>query len=154
MEKFLAWSGILLGIISFFVFQNFFLSSIESLNIITYIDYGEEVCIQRGAGRSSWESCSEGSLTDIALFFTILSGVLAAGLFDIIGSRTFPPFSKYSLGKQKYFIVLICSSFICMTSLFVLLIFGAHAGNWINLILAIVVTYFGYGYMEKLKHDK
>ena len=153
-DKFFTWTGIAVGIISFFFIQQFFFTSIESLGITTYIDYGEEVCFQRGAGRSSWEDCSDGSGTDIALFFSILSGVLALGLGNVIASKTFPPFSYSPLGKQKYLTVLVCCLLLCMTSLFVLLVLGPDIGTWINFVLAIGIAYYGYNYMQNIKEEK
>ena len=94
MEKFFNIAGWIIGIISFYPIRNFLFLSIQSFGIDTYIDYGEEVCFQRGAGRSSWEDCDDGTGTDISIFFGVLAAVLATGLGNIIHSRKFPPFSS------------------------------------------------------------
>jgi len=153
MEKFFNIAGWIVGIISFFVVKEFLLLSVESLGIMTYIDYGEEVCFQKGVGSSSWEDCSEGAGTDIALFFGVLSGVLAAGLGNIIHSRNFPPFSRTNKEKLTYATWLVCSLLVCMTSFFVLLIIGPDLGTWINFGFAAVVAFYGYGYIENLPTD-
>ena len=153
MEKFFNIAGWTVGIVSFFFIREFLFVSIESFGIVTYIDYGEEVCFQRGSGRTSWEDCDDGSGTDIALFFGILSGVLAVGLGNIIHSRNFPPFSSTNSGKITYATWLVCSLLVCMTSFFVLLIVGPDFGTWINFGLAAIVAYYGYQYVENSPRD-
>ena len=153
MEKFFNIFGWLVGIISFFFFREFLFVSIESFGILTYIDFGEEVCFQRGAGQTSWEDCDDGAGTDIALFFGILSAVLAAGLGNIIHSRNFPPFSSTNLGKITYVTCLVCSLLVCMTSFFVLLIVGPDFGTWINFGFSAIVAYYGFQYIGNLPND-
>jgi hypothetical protein len=153
MEKFFNIAGWIVGIISFFYIREFLFVSIESLGIVTYIDYGEERCFQRGAGPTSWEECEDGSSTDIALFFGILSTILAVGLGNIIHSRNFPPFSSTYSGKITYATWLVCSLLVCMTSFFVLLIIGPDFGTWINFGLAAIIVYYGYQHVQNLSKD-
>ena len=154
MEKFFNIAGWIIGIISFYPIRNFLFLSIQSFGIDTYIDYGEEVCFQRGAGRSSWEDCDDGTGTDISIFFGVLAAVLATGLGNIIHSRKFPPFSSTHSGKVIYATLLVCSLLVCMTSFFVLLIVGSDYGTYINFIFAAVVAYYGYQYVDNLPKDE
>ena len=154
MEKFFNIAGWIIGIISFYPIRNFLFLSIQSFGIDTYIDYGEEVCFQRGAGRSSWDDCDDGTGTDISIFFGVLAAVLATGLGNIIHSRKFPPFSSTYSGKVIYATWLVCSLLVCMTSFFVLLIVGPDYGTYINFIFAAVVAYYGYQYVDNLPKDE
>ena len=161
-DKFFLGIGIIVGFFSFFYIQNFFLSALENLNFTTYIDYGEEVCTQRGAGRTSWEDCDEGSGTDIAIYFGILSGVLAFGLGNMIFQRKFPPFfhnpsDKFytRTAKQTYYTWLICSLLICVMSLLVFKVFGPDIGEYISFVITIIIIFIGYNvYQKKTKLEK
>ena len=153
MEKFFKITGWIVGIFSFGFIATFFQELIESFGVQTYIDFGEEVCVQKGSGRTSWEDCDDGSSTDISFFFNVLSTVLATGIGNIIHSRQFPPFSSTNSGKIGYAICLFCSLLVCMTSFFVLLVIGPDIGVWVNTGIVITVAYYGYKYYENLLRD-
>ena len=143
-------AGIIVGIVSFFFVREFFALSLESLGISTYIDYGEEVCI---IGVGGYEDCDTGTGTDIALFFGILSAVIAIGIGNIIYSKNFPPFSSSNKEKITYLTWLICSLIVSMTGVFIILIFGAESGSWINLVIAAIIAYYGYQHVSNLPND-
>ena len=153
MKRFFNIAGWIIGIVSFLFIRGVLVNSIESLGIITYIDFGEEVCVTVGSGPTSYEDCNEGGGTDIAFYFGIFSAVLAVGLGNIIHERSFPPFSDSHKGKITYLTWLVCSLLICMTCLFVLLVVGPKIGVWINFVFAAVIAYYGYQYIDNTVND-
>ena len=150
IEKFREISAWVVSVVFFFVAQMFFLDAVGSVGIETYIDYGEVICVDRGVGSSSWEECSDGSSTDIALFFRVFCLVLAVGLWHMIRFRTWVPFSGHGRHTQIHFFAwLIGSLTVSMISFFVLSIIGRPFGPWINAVIAIVTLYCGYRYVNK-----
>ena len=153
LDKFLLILSWIIGIISAAFISYFFSSSMESFDIATYVDYGEEVCSQRGVGSTSYIECDDGYTTDIQTFFNLLSVVIASGIGNIIYRRKFPPFSNTNSGKITYLTILGCTLLVCMTSFFVLLVVGPDFGRYINFAFAAAVAYYAYKYTESLKDD-
>ena len=133
----------------FFFFYGLLFDVIDSVGVETYVDYGEEVCVYRGSGRSSYEDCSDGHVTDVGWSFGILTLVLSIGLYHMIRYREFPPFKTRLESQLTFHVWLICSLLASMTSFFVMIIVGDEYGGWVNLVVTGSIVYYGY----KFYHD-
>ena len=154
MKTFRLVLSIVIGIIAFLVIRENLIHQLGLIGIETFIDYGKDVCVQRGFGRASWDECMNGAGTDISFFFGTLAAVIAVGIGNIVLDGKFPPFSTTDKGKKVYAAWLIGSLLISMTSVFIALIFSSEYSKWINFAIAAAVAYFGFEYVKKLREGE
>ena len=157
LEKILNVLAWIVGIISALAIYSFLENTVNSLGILTYIDYGEEVCQGVGSGQTSWVDCDTGSSTDISLGIIVLSITLATALGNMIKNRSLMPFSNSEEGKIAFFIILISVLLWISVGIIVLLLAGQEIGVWINFILLCGVGYYAYQFNEqqqKILKDK
>ena len=143
-EKLLMTLAWIIGIISSLVFYRYLSEAINSLGVLTIIDYGEEVCRTGGAGQTSWIDCDTEGHTDIATGVTLLSITFGAAIGSMILNRSFIPFSKYESSRHQLFTWSVCLVLWLSLSVLVQAVVGFEIGKWITFILAIGIGYFGW----------
>ena len=147
-EKLLTTLAWIIGIISSLVFYRYLNEAINSLGVLTIIDYGEEVCRTGGAGQTSWVDCDTEGHTDVATGITLLSITLGVAIGSMILNRSFIPFSKNEAGMHSFFTWSVCLVLWLSLSVLVQAVVGFEIGKWITLILAIGIGYCGWQFNE------
>ena len=141
----LAW---IIGSISMAVFSIYLREAIDSLGVLTIIDYGEVVCTTSGAGQTSFVDCDTEGRTDIATGITLLSITFGTAIGSMIFNRSFIPFPKYESSRHSFFTWSVCLVLWLSLSVLVQAVVGYEIGKWITLILAIGIGYCGWQFNE------
>ena len=143
-QKFLNTTGWIIGIILFFTLNMGLSYLIEGFGVVTYIDFGEEVCTTKGVGQTSYEDCSDGTSTDIGLAIMFLSGMLE----DILAQNSCP--KKYIFKQEDsriMYVNLKCLvAYIFVASIIWLICTGYLSLHWCNWLL-------GYTHYEKERNN-
>jgi hypothetical protein len=148
MNKVFGTLGTIIGIIAFVFIARFLDGTVESLGVITYVDFGEERCVISGGGRYSYEDCSEGSSTDIGIAIMVLSLMISGYLGLAIAARRLNIF-EHPNSKLLYFTIFIC----LVVYIFVATVLLQLDLYWISLIAMGGIGYLGWQYYEKTKVD-
>ena len=148
MNKVFGTAGIIIGIIAFVFIARFIDGTVESLGVITYIDYGEERCVMHGGGRYSYDDCSDGSSTDIGIAIMVLSLMISGYTGLAIAARRLNIF-EHPNSKLVYFTIFIC----LVAYIFVATVLLQLDLYWLSLIAMGGIGYLGWQYYEKNKAD-
>jgi hypothetical protein len=153
MDKFFKIFGWIAGISCFVLITLFLRGSLDSMGVLLYIDFGEEIC--RNYGRTA-EICRDGSATNVSNFFLVFSLILSIGIGNIISERQILPFSSSAHGTRVFAICLITSLSLACVAVTIELIFGRTISKWINGVLGIAVAYYTYRYCDQIvqEHDQ
>ena len=147
-QKFLNTTGWVIGIILFITLNMGLSYIIESFGVVTYIDFGEEVCTTKGVGQTSYEDCSDGTSTDIGLAIMFLSAMLAGYIGTAIAVQKKYIF-KQEDSKIMYLTILKCLvAYIIVAS--IILQFDLY---WLSVIALVAIGYWGYTYYEKERNN-
>jgi len=148
MNKVFGTLGTIIGIIAFVFIARFLDGTVESLGVITYVDFGEERCVTSGGGRYSYEDCSDGSSTDIGIAIMVLSLMISGYLGLAITTRRLNIF-EHPNSKLLYFTIFIC----LIAYIFVATVLLQLDLYWLSLIALGGIGYLGWQYYEKSKAD-
>ena len=137
--------GWIVGIILFFFLRNFLSAAVESIGIVTYIDFGEMICTTQGSGRYSYEDCSYGTGTDISIGLGAISSLVAYAVGNTIYNRSLFPRTKQQ--KLTFFTAFVCLLLWTSISIVILLITD-KVGVYINFVIGALIAYGGYKFHE------
>lgn len=146
MNKVFGTLGTIIGIIAFVFIGRFLDGTLESLGVITYVDFGEERCVVSGGGH--YEDCSDGSSTDIGIAIMALSLMISGYLGIAIAKRRLNIFEQPN-AKLLFFTIFIC----LVAYIFVATVLLQLDLYWLSLIALGGIGYLGWQYYEKTKVD-
>lgn len=146
MNKVFRTAGTIIGIIAFIFIARLIDGTVESLGVLTYVDFGEERCVVSGGGY--YEDCSEGSSTDIGVAIMALSLMISGYLGLAIATRRLNIF-EHPNAKLLFFTAFIC----LVTYIFIATVLLQLDLYWLSLISMGGIGYLGWQYYEKTKAD-
>jgi hypothetical protein len=138
--------GVVVGIILFFFLRNFLSAAVQSIGIVTYIDFGEMICTTKYA----YEDCSYGTGTDISVGLGAISSLVAYAVGNTIYNRSLFPRTKQQ--KLTFFTAFVCLLLWTSISIVILLIVD-KAGVYINFVIGALIAYGGYKFHENQADD-
>ena len=147
-QKFLNVSGWVVGIVLFTVLNIALSSLVGNFGVITYIDFGEEVCTTQGVGQTIYEDCSDGTSTDIGLSISILSAMIAGYIGTALATR------KLYVFKQEESKLMFLTIFKCLVAFIIVgSIIMQFDLYWLSFVAMIGIGFWGYTHYEKERNN-